>query len=93
VSLQSVGQLWILSKDGATIVKLFLGRGDAVWFDANVMHVGAAYSDPHARIHMYVTHADFVRHATRPGHHEILHTGTVERLPTEVGNSVLYTDP
>jgi hypothetical protein len=84
VSLQSGGQLWILSKDGATIVRLLLGRGDAVWFDANVMHAGAAYGHQHARIHMYVTHAQFVRDAMKSGAHEQLHTGTVERLPTDV---------
>ena len=93
VSLQSGGQLWILSKDGATIVRLLLGIGDAVWFDANVMHAGAAYGHQHARIHMYVTHAQFVRDAMKSGAHEQLHTGLSERLPTDVGNSVLYTDP
>jgi hypothetical protein len=93
VSLQSGGHLFLLSKDGATIVRLLLGQGDAVWFDANVMHAGAAYSAPHARIHMYVTHAQFERDAMKPGAHEQLHPGSRERLPTEVGNSVLYTDP
>jgi hypothetical protein len=93
VSLQSGGQLWILSKDGGTIVRLLLGCGDAVWFDDYVMHAGAAYGHQHARIHMYVTHAQFVRDAMKSGAHEQLHTGTVERLPTVVGNSVLYTDP
>ena len=93
VSLQSGGQLWILSKDGGTIVRLLLGCGDAVWFDANVMHAGAAYGHQHARIHMYVTHAQFVRDAMKSGAHEQLHTGSRERLPTDVDKSVLYTDP
>ena len=42
---------------------------------------------------MYVTHPLFVRDAMKSGAHEQLHTGSRERLPTEVGNSVLYTDP
>ena len=54
---------------------------------------GVGDEAPHARIHMYVTHAQFERDAMKPGAHEQLHPGSRERLPTDVGNSVLYTDP
>jgi len=54
VALEPGAHIYILAQDGMTYIRLEFEPGDAVWFDAHVVHAGGSYAKTNIRLHAHV---------------------------------------